>query len=71
MGIEYGGGQPNILQLLELRNGILQQVWTLEPKTWEPYRICWNSANTLLLSREMWTGPNPGNTFTYSKLTLQ
>jgi hypothetical protein len=26
MGIEYGGGQPNSLQLLELRNGTLQQV---------------------------------------------
>ena len=70
MGIEYGGGQPNILQLLELRNGVLQQVWKLEPKTWEPYRICWTSATTVLLSREMWTGDNPGNTFTYSKLKI-
>ena len=71
MGIEYGGGQPNILQLLELHNGVLQQVWKLEPKTWEPYRIKWLSPASLLLSKEMWTGPNPGTTFTYSKLTIR
>ncbi|MDO7854392.1 hypothetical protein [Hymenobacter convexus] len=71
MGIEYSGGQPNILQLLELRNGVLQQVWEQEPKTWEPYRIKWLSSSTLLLSREMWTCKNPGTTFTYAKLTIQ
>ena len=71
MGIEYGGGQPNILQLLELHNGVLRQVWELEPKTWEPYRIKWLSPTTLLLSKEMWTGQNPGSTFTYAKLTIQ
>ena len=71
MGIEYGGGQPNMLQLLELRNGMLWQVWTLEPKVWEPYRIKWLSSTSLVLSKEMWTGKNPGSTFTYAKLTIQ
>ncbi len=70
MGIEYGGGQPNIIKLLELKNGILSTAWSLEPKTWEPYRICWSTSNSLLLSKKMWTEKNPGNTFTYSKLTI-
>ncbi|MBO2010709.1 hypothetical protein [Hymenobacter negativus] len=60
MGIEYGGGQPNILQLLALRNGVWKQVWKQEPKHWEPYRVGWTSANTLLLSRMMWTGKSQG-----------
>jgi hypothetical protein len=71
MGIEYGGGQPNIIQLLAWQNGEWREVWHLEPKTWEPYRIAWLSPNTLLLSKEMWTGKNPGNTFTYTQLTIQ
>jgi hypothetical protein len=71
MGIEYSGGQPNIIQLLEFQNGVLRQVWEQGPKEWEPYRIAWTSDNTLILSKEMWTGKNPGNTFTYAKLTIQ
>ena len=71
MGIEYGGGQPNTLQLLELRDGVLRQVWEMESKTWEPYRIKWLSPTNLLLSKEMWTGKNPGSTFTYSMLTIR
>ena len=70
MGIEYGGGQPNIIQLLAFQNGKLQQVWKREPKEWEPYRTSWISSNSLLLSKEMWTGQNPGNTFTYAKLEI-
>jgi hypothetical protein len=70
MGLEYGGGQPNIIQLVTLENGNLRETWSLQPKDWEPYRICWTSNATLLLSKEMWTGKNPGNTFTYSKLTI-
>ena len=71
MGIEYAGGQPNKIQLVRLQDGILREVWTQEPTTWEPYRICWLSATTLLLSKEMWTGKNPGSTFTYARLTIQ
>jgi hypothetical protein len=69
-GIEYGGGQPNIIQLLGLQNGALREVWSLEPKTWEPYGLCWTSNNSLTLSRAMWTGKNIGNTFTYSRMTI-
>ena len=70
MGIKYGGGQPDIIQLLELKNGVLSTVWSSEPKTWGPYRICWSSSNSLLLSKKMWTEKNPGNTSTHSKLTI-
>ena len=70
-GLEYSGGQPNLLQILALQNGTVHEVWHLEPKTWEPYQICWVSPNTLLLSKEMWKGKNPGNTYTYAKLTVK
>lgn len=50
-GIAYGGGQPNIIQLLALQNGVLRQAWFQEPKTWEPTDIVWLSNNTLLLSK--------------------
>ena len=70
MGIKYGGGQPDIIQLLELKNDVLSTVWSLEPKIWGPYRICWSSSNSLLLSKKMWTEKNPGNTSTHSKLTI-
>jgi hypothetical protein len=69
-GIEYGGGQPNIIELLGLQNGVLRKVWSLEPKTWEPYRISWATDKTLLLSKVMWTGKSPGNTYTYARLTV-
>jgi len=68
MGIEYGGGQPNIVQLVALQNGVLRHVWSLEPKTWEPYRICWISPDELVISKEMWTEKSQGTAFTYSKL---
>ena|GEM_PF-2397611 len=70
-GIEYGGGQPNIIQLLELQNGVLREVWKLEPENWEPTRIGWTSATTLVLSKEMWTEKSQGNTFTYAKLVIK
>ena len=70
MGIEYGGGQPNIIQVLELQNGNPVEVWSTEPKAWEPYQLCWTSNGSLLLSKEMWIGKNPGTTFTYAKLLL-
>ena len=69
-GIEYSGGQPNIIQLIALQEGNLRKVWSLEPKEWEPYQICWTSSNTLLLSRTMWTGKNPGTAYSYSKLFI-
>ncbi|MDB5235847.1 MAG: hypothetical protein JWR44_2840 [Hymenobacter sp.] len=70
-GIEYSGGQPNIIQLLEVEKGGLRLVWKLEPESWEPARISWTTASTLILSKTMWTGKNPGSTNTYSKLIIQ
>ncbi|WP_046245128.1 hypothetical protein [Hymenobacter terrenus] len=69
-GIEYGGGQANVIELLELQKSGLRQIWKLEPKTWEPYRVCWASATALLLSKVMWTGKNPGSTYTYARLVV-
>ena len=71
MGIEYGGGQPNSLELLARQGGGWRTVWHLEPATWEPYQVAWASPTTLLLSKKMWTGKNPGNTFTYARFAIQ
>ncbi|MDQ2769540.1 MAG: hypothetical protein M3Y54_03455 [Bacteroidota bacterium] len=74
-GIEVSGEGPNIIQLLALQNGTLREVWSIEPAiepmTWEPDEIQWLSNSTLLLKKKMWTGPKPGNTFTYSKLEIK
>ncbi|MDB5268584.1 MAG: hypothetical protein JWP58_1624 [Hymenobacter sp.] len=72
-GIEVGF-LPNSIQLFQLENGHWREVWKLEPSvepaTWEPDEIHWLSNSTLLLKKKMWTGPNPGNTFIYSRLTI-
>ena len=70
-GLEYSGGQPNSLQLLQLQNGVLREVWTMKPKTWQPYRAYWASPNSLLLVKEMWAGKASGGTYTYAKLMMQ
>ena len=73
-GIEYSV-YPNEIQLFQLVDGRWRQVWNLEPSvepaSWEPYEVQWLSNSTLLLKKKMWTGSNPGNTFTYAKLTTQ
>ena len=73
MGIEYGGGQPNMIQLLELRGGSVRQVWYLEPKTWEPHRICWTSSSTMYLMQEQCErdGHYSPSRFTYKKLVIE
>lgn len=73
-GIEYAVF-PNEIRLLKFINGRWQQVWQLEPSvdpmTWEPAEILWLSNSTLLLKKKMYTGKNPGSTFSYSKLMIQ
>ena len=73
-GIEYTV-YPNEIQLFRFENGRWRQVWKLEPSvepmSWEPDKIRWLSNLTLLLKKKMWTGKNPGTTFTYAKLTIQ
>ena len=73
-GIEYSV-YPNEIQLFRFENGRWRQVWKLEPSvepmSWEPDEIRWLSNLTLLLEKKMWTGKNPGTTFTYAKLTIQ
>ena len=73
-GIEVGF-LPNSSQLYQLQNGRWREVWKLEPSiepmSWEPDEIRWLSNSTLLLKKKLWTGQNPGSTFTYAKLTIQ
>jgi hypothetical protein len=70
MGIEYGGGQPNIIQLLGLEKGVLKEIWSIIPTQWEPSQLCWVSNNALAMKKIMWAGKSMGNTFTYSKLLI-
>jgi hypothetical protein len=65
----------NSIELFRFENRHWRQVWKIEPSvdpaTWEPAEIHWLSNSTLLLKKKMWTGKNPGSTFTYAKLTIQ
>ncbi|TDN38416.1 hypothetical protein E4631_03030 [Hymenobacter sp. UV11] len=69
-GLEYWANS-NYIRLFHLKNGTWREVWSLEPKTWEPSQVCWTSNNSLLLIKKMWGGKSPGNTFKYARLTLQ
>ena len=70
-GLEYGGGQPNLVQLVELNDTGLREVWRLRPKNWEPTDVVWVSASSLVVTRQMWTTRSDGDTYTYAKLTIQ
>ena len=65
---------PNEIRIFQFNNHRWRQVWKLEPSvepvTWEPDAICWTSPTTLLLRKKMWTGSNPGTTYTYARLTI-
>ena len=67
-GLEYSGGQPNVVQLLEIKNGVLQKVWEMSPTTWEPKEIFWTSPNSLYLQRQSYGGPTTSTS--YWKLTI-
>ncbi|HLK97904.1 MAG TPA: hypothetical protein VK364_09060 [Hymenobacter sp.] len=67
-GLEYSGGQPNALQLFQLKEGVLQKVWEMQPTSWEPEEIFWTSLTTLYLKREWYSGTASG--FSYWKLTI-
>jgi hypothetical protein len=73
-GIEFSV-YPNEIRLFTFLNGRWREVWKLEPSvepaTWEPQEVRWLSNSTLLLKKRMWTGKNPGATYTYAKLTIQ
>jgi hypothetical protein len=67
---------PNSIQLFQLKNSKWREVWKLEPPTdesatWEPNEVHWISNNVLILKKRMWTGKNPGNIYTYTKLTIK
>lgn len=69
-GIEYSGGQPNALQLFQMRQDTLRKVWELRPTTWEPAEVCWLNNNTLYLKRATWAGAAQGSV-SYWKLTIR
>jgi hypothetical protein len=69
-GIEYGGGQPNIIQLLEFKEGALRQVWRLEPKNWEPSQIQWVSNNALILVKKRQDNKTYKEVLSYSRLLI-
>ena len=66
---------PNSIQLFRFENHHWREVWKLEPSvepmTWEPNDIHWLSNTVLILEKKMWTGKNPGTTYTYAKLTIK
>lgn len=67
-GLDYSGGQPNAVQLFQLKNGLLQKVWETRPTTWEPQDIFWASSRVLYLKRTAYSG-SPGSV-SYWKLTI-
>ncbi|UOQ65175.1 hypothetical protein [Hymenobacter volaticus] len=66
-GLEYSGGQPNIVQLFQMKDGVLQKVWETQPTTWEPEEIFWTSSTVLYLKRESYSDHTP---ISYWKLTI-
>ncbi|MBO0358839.1 hypothetical protein J0X19_12855 [Hymenobacter sp. BT186] len=67
-GLDYSGGQPNVVQLLQIKNGVLQKVWEMRPTSWEPREIFWASPTSLYLRRESYGGSSPVSS--YWKLTI-
>ena len=70
-GLEYGGGQPNLVQLVALRDGLLREVWRLRPKNWEPSDSYWISATSLIVEKQTWNEKSKDETYSYAKLTIQ
>lgn len=69
-GLEYSGGQPNVVQLLRLQNGVLRPFWELRPTAWEPEELFWTGPDTLYLKGEQWTANQQG-TLVYWQLTVR
>lgn len=68
-GLEYSGGQPNIVQLLRLQEGKLRPFWQLQPADWEPEELFWSSPTTLYLKREDYPAGRQGP-MSYWQLTV-
>ncbi|RSK42397.1 hypothetical protein EI293_15890 [Hymenobacter perfusus] len=68
-GLEYGGGQPNSVQIFRLQQGVLRPLWEMRPTSWEPEELFWTDANTLYLKREEYPGGRQG-AMTYWRLTV-
>ncbi|MCB2407623.1 hypothetical protein [Hymenobacter lucidus] len=74
-GLEYSGGQPNIVQLFQLKNGVLQSTWELRPTAWEPEEIFWASPTLLYLKRANYSATGQelpaSRRYSYCKLLIE
>ncbi|WP_426490745.1 hypothetical protein [Hymenobacter sp. 102] len=67
--LEYEGGQPNIVQLFQLQQGVLRPLWEVRPTRWEPQELFWTDANMLYLKRREFPQGQEGP-ISYWKLTV-
>lgn len=67
--LEYEAGQPNIVQLFQLQQGVLRPLWEVRPASWEPQELFWTDANTLYLKRREFPQGQEGPV-SYWKLTV-
>jgi hypothetical protein len=65
-----GMGTPAI-QLFRLKRGSWQEVWKIEPSSWQVEQLEWVAANTLLLQQKHWDKTFSRAWYTYAKLTIQ
>ncbi|QJX45692.1 hypothetical protein HMJ29_01560 [Hymenobacter taeanensis] len=68
-GLEYSGGQPNAVQLLQVQQGVLRPVWEVRPENWEPAELFWVNSTTLYLKRTEYPKGQEGPT-TYWKPSI-
>jgi hypothetical protein len=64
-----GIGMPTI-QLFQLKKGIWQEKWRIEPKTWQVEQLKWLTTNILLLQEEHWNRDFSKSWYTYAQLTI-
>ena len=69
-GIE-SGGYPNTIQLFQWKDGSFAKSWETVPTDWEPEQVTWTSANTLVVSKKMWTAASAGTAHEYVRLSIR
>jgi hypothetical protein len=68
-GLEYSV-YPNSLRLFQFESGAWREVWSLEPKSWEPYQVDWLTSTTLLLKEKHWSKDLAQEWYTYVRLSM-
>jgi hypothetical protein len=64
-----GVGAPTI-QLFQLKKGVWQERWRIEPKAWQVEQLKWVASNTLLLQERHWNKDFSKSWYTYAQLTI-